>query len=64
MNEYNQYVLALNKIYDSLNIMKEKWPDTNNINYIKKIEEYKKDLVEYATMLKNSSSNKVEELSK
>ena len=37
MNEYNQYVTAINKIFDYLAKMKVGWNSLDNRNYIEKI---------------------------
>ncbi len=41
MSEYNQYVTAVNKIFDYLAKMKAGWNGLDNLNYIESIEEYK-----------------------
>lgn len=52
MQEYKQYVQAINKIYECLNIMKAKWDDQDNHNYIESIEEYKQIVIKYAEAFK------------
>ena len=39
MNDYREYVDAVNKIFDCINEMKEKWTNQANLNYIEKIED-------------------------
>ncbi len=41
MSEYNQYVTAVNLIFDYLAKMKAGWNSLDNKNYIESIEEYK-----------------------
>ena len=41
MKEYNEYVTAINKIFDYLAKMKAGWNSLDNLNYIESIEEYK-----------------------
>ncbi len=45
MSEYNQYITAINKIFDYLSKMKVGWTGVDNINYIENIEEYKNIVV-------------------
>lgn len=45
MSEYNQYITAINKIFDYLSKMKVGWTGADNINYIENIEEYKNIVV-------------------
>lgn len=52
MREYKQYVQAINKIYECLNIMKTKFDDQDNHNYIESIEEYKQIVIKYAETFK------------
>ena len=40
MNEYNQYVTTVNKIFDYLEKMKAGWDSLDNLNYIESVEEY------------------------
>lgn len=63
MNDYSEYVNAVNKIFDCINIMKEKWTNQDNLNYIEKIEEYKSIVIETSKVVKaNKSKTKTEEL--
>ena len=41
MSDYNQYVTAVNRIFDQLAKMKAGWNSLDNNNYIESIEEYK-----------------------
>ena len=58
MQEYKQYVQAINKIYECLNIMKAKWNDQDNHNYIESIEEYKQIVIKYADTFKSAITPK------
>lgn len=63
MNDYSEYVNAVNKIFDCINIMKEKWTNQDNLNYIEKIEEYKSIVIETSKVVKaNKNKTKTEEL--
>ena len=55
MEDYKKYVQAVNKIYEYLNIMKSKWNDQDNHNYIESIEEYKPIVIKYADDFKKES---------
>ena len=52
MSEYNQYVTAINKIFDYLEKMKIGWNNQDNKNYIDSIEEYKQLVIEISAKLK------------
>ena len=66
MSEYNQYVTAINKIFDYLAKMKAGWTSIDNKNYIDSIEEYKKVVIENAAKFDKTNppkqSEKVESL--
>ena len=59
MSEYNQYITAVNKIFDYLAKMKVGWSGQDNLNYISSIEEYKQVVVNSLNLFKESS-NKLE----
>lgn len=48
MSEYNQFVLAVNKIFEITAKMKQGWKDGDNINIADSIEESKTTVVEAA----------------
>ena len=52
MNEYNQYVTTVNKIFDYLEKMKAGWDSLDNLNYIESVEEYKTAVIKYAEVFK------------
>ena len=52
MKDYNQYVTAVNKIFDYLAKMKTGWNSIDNINYIESIEEYKQIVIRNAEAFK------------
>lgn len=70
MTEYNQYVTAINKIFEYLAKMKTGWNSLDNQNYIESIEEYKEIVINAANNFKNSqkpsslptTNNELEEL--
>lgn len=58
MSEYNQYVTAINKIFDYLAKMKAGWNSLDNINYIESIEEYKQIVATSAEIFKKPPEQK------
>ena len=54
MSEYNQYVTAVNKIFDYLSKMKAGWNSQDNLSYIEGIEEYKQEVIAGANIFKNT----------
>lgn len=54
MSEYNQYITAVNKIFDYLSKMKVGWDGLDNINYIASIEEYRQVVIDNLKLFKNS----------
>lgn len=55
MSEYNQYVTAVNKIFDYLAKMKAGWDNNDNFSYIESIEEYKEIVISSVELFKNTS---------
>ena len=64
MNNYNDFVTTVNKIFELISITKEKIKDQDNQNYIASIEEYKENVKLYADKLKDGTvaPKKVERL--
>ena len=67
MSEYNQYVTAINKIFEILAKMKTGMNTIDNLNYIESIEEYKETVINAATYFKSNkvpqkNTNSLEEL--
>ena len=60
MSEYNQYVTAVNKIFDYVSKMKAGWNGQDNINYIESIEEYKQAVIANANLFKTKMPPKPE----
>ena len=58
MSEYNEYVTAINKIFDYLAKMKAGWNSLDNINYIESIEEYKQVITNSAEEIKQLRKKK------
>ena len=56
MSEYNEYVTAINKIFDYLAKMKAGWSSMDNKNYIESIEEYKQVVIQNAEKFKKTNS--------
>ena len=52
MPDYNQFVTAVNKIYDYISKMKVGWNSQDNLNYIESIEEYKSAVIGHADVFK------------
>ena len=55
MKDYNQYVTAINKIFENLDKLKAGWNNLDNLNYIENIEEYKQDVIRTAELIKNTN---------
>lgn len=64
MSEYNQYVTAVNKIFDYLSKMKAGWNGQDNLNYIESIEEYKQEVISGANIFKTKTPPPAKEESK
>ena len=60
MSEYNQYVTAINKIFDYLAKMKAGWNSIDNRNYIESIEEYKQIVSDNVEIFKTNGPQKKE----
>ena len=58
MTDYNQYVTAINKIFDYLAKMRAGWSSLDNKNYIDSIEEYKQVVASSAAMFKTAVPQK------
>ena len=56
MKEYNEYITAINKIFDYISKMKVGWSDKDNLNYIESIEEYKTIVVNSLNAFKEPSN--------
>ena len=50
MTEYKQYVEAVNKIFEYITIMKQDWPNPDNISYLENIEQYKQVVIDSASL--------------
>lgn len=61
MKDYNQYVTAINKIFDYLEKMKAGWNSLDNMNYIESIEQYKQDVIRTAELIKNPATHPIKE---
>ena len=57
MSDYNNYVTAVNKIFEIIATLKKGWNDQDNINAIDEIEESKTTVVEVSKMFSNKISN-------
>ncbi len=51
MTEYDIYAQAINKIFEYLDLMKQKWDNQDNLNYIEEIEKYKETIVESSKLV-------------
>lgn len=60
MSEYNEYVTAVNKIFDYLSKMKAGWSSMDNKNYIESIEEYKQVVIREADKFDKNNPPKQE----
>lgn len=54
MDDYNKYVTAVNKIFDYISKMRIGWPNTDNINYLDSIEEFKNAVTSNAEAFKKA----------
>ena len=59
MLNYNNYVDAINRIFEYLEIMKKEFDDQDNLNYIASIEEYKDAIISNAYLLKNTKDKPI-----
>jgi len=64
MTEYDNYITAVNKIYEYLEIMKQKWNNQDNQNYIEEIENYKQKIVDTSNLVqkKHNTTSEMEAL--
>jgi len=64
MNNYNEFITTVNKVFELIGVTKEKIKDPDNQNYIASIEEYKENVKKYAAVLKTGAPipKKVEHL--
>ncbi len=58
MSDYNQYITSINKIFDYLAKMKAGWNNLDNLNYIERIEEYKRTVINNADTFINTKVEK------
>lgn len=56
MSDYNDYITAVNKIFDYITKVKAGWNNMDNMNYIENIEEYKDIVVSNAEKFKQPAS--------
>lgn len=65
MTNYKKYVIAVNKIFEIVDKMKLSWTDQDNLNYLKKIEDYKDIVIETSKKIsQDEKDQQVEELGK
>ena len=55
MSDYNQFVMAVNKIFEITAKIKAGWKDTDNINIADSIEESKSTVIEAAKLFNTQS---------
>ena len=56
MSDYNQFVLAVNKIFEITAKLKQGWKDQDNINIADSVEESKTTVVEAAKLFNTQAS--------
>lgn len=56
MSDYNQFVIAVNKIFEITAKMKQGWKDNDNINLADSIEESKTTVIEAAKLFNTQAS--------
>lgn len=59
MSDYNQFVIAVNKIFEITAKMKQGWKDNDNINLADSIEESKTTVVEAAKLFNTQANSAV-----
>lgn len=52
MSDYNQYITAVNKIFDYLSKMRAGWTSLDNDSYISSIEEYRQSVIDGLELFK------------
>lgn len=57
MSEYNQFVLAVNKIFEITAKLKQGWNDQDNLNVADSIEESKATVVEAAKLFSTQATS-------
>lgn len=57
MSEYNQYVDAVNKIFEHISNLKLAIMDQDNLSAIENIESFKQIVIDNATMFSTSTNN-------
>ena len=60
MTEYDNYITSVNKIYEYLEFMKQKWNNQDNLNYIEEIENYKQKLVDTSKLIQEKHNTAIE----
>jgi len=63
MDDYNQYVTSVNKIFDYLEKLKAGWNSTDNKNYIDTISSFKNVVISKADEIKKPPTIKLEKTS-
>lgn len=62
MSDYNQYVSAVNKIFEIIAKMKQSWTNQDNISYIESIEEYKQIVIDNVKLFDSSTKQQEESM--
>ena len=62
MTEYDMYAQAINKIFEYLEWMKQKWNNQDNLNYIEEIEKYKDAIIESSKLVEEKHNKIPEEM--
>ncbi len=60
MDDYTKYVMAVNKIFECVEKMKSAWTNQDNLNYLKKIEDYKALVIEQSKVIQQESNVNVQ----
>lgn len=53
MNDYEKYVTEVNNIFKVVEKLKNSWTNSDSLNSIEQINEYKRPVIEAASFLKN-----------
>lgn len=58
MNDYERYVTEINNIFSILEKLKNSWTNNDNLNYIEKINEHKRTVINGASVLESKCRKK------
>ena len=59
MNDYEKYVTEVNNIFSVLDKTKNGWTNNDNLSFIEEINEFKKSVIEGASIIQKTMNSKV-----